>query len=179
MLKTSLFILLVSFISHDSLSKTKVINKKNQKEFKEYFCKQKTLPIEVNYLLNDKFIELELSFQKEIKQFKILSIRGIDGLTITNPPRFEFKDVKPRQKDLTRIDYNKDEGLGYIVIEFVGQVHGLQKIQVISISVGELSPAQQDLRDENIVEINSTLPSGPFNRSVEKKEKVHRIKLQE
>lgn len=160
-------------------AREKVVLKSIKKNYKEYICKQKNLPIEINYQINDRTIEVELSFQKEIQQFKVQSVRGIDGVTVNEMIESFAKDMKPRQKQVLSIQYLKTSGMGMVVIELAGMVNGLKKIQIISISIGNLTQEQLDKRQENIIEINSAVPSGPFNMTGEKKEKVHRIKLQE
>jgi hypothetical protein len=149
------------------------------KGFKHYICKQKNLPLEMNYRVTDKFVEIEIHFQKEIKQFMVQNVRGIDGVTVMNFQKLQAKDVISRQKEYMKVEYSKEEGLGYVVVELGGQVKGLNKVQILSISVGELSQEQLNQRNENIIEINSTPPATPFGVTGEKKEKVHRIKLQE
>lgn len=149
------------------------------KGFKQYICKQKNLPLEMNYRVTDKFIEIEIQFQKEMKQFVVQNVRGIDGIKVFNLPKFQAKDVIPRQKEYLQVEYSKEEGLGHVVLELGGQVKGFNKVQILSISVGELSQEQLNQRNENITEINSTPPASPFGITAEKKEKVHRIKLPE
>lgn len=169
----------IIFFSNLTFSKGIVISKSMKKNYKEYICKQKNLPIEINYLVNDRQIEVDLTFQKEIQQFRVQSIRGIDGVIVSDFQETSPKDVKPRQKQQINIQYSKTPGMGGAVMELSGIVNGLKKIQIISISVGDLSEEQLDQRQRDIVEINSAVPSGPFNMTGEKKEKVHRIKLQE
>ncbi len=149
------------------------------KGFKQYICKQKNLPLEMNYRVTDKLVEIEIHFQKEIKQFMVQNIRGIDGVTVVALPKFQAKDVISRQKEYLKVEYSKEEGLGYVVLELGGQLKGMSKLQILSISIGELSQEQLNQRNENITEINSTPPATPFGVTAEKKEKVHRIKLQE
>ena len=142
MQKIILIILIVISFNKNVFSKTIIAKNKNQNDFKNYICKQKNLPLGISYKIDNKFIELELIFQKEIKQFKIQDIRGIDGVTITDAPELKVKDVKSREKELIRIQYTRESGLGYLVLEVVGSVRGIRKIQIISISIGELSQEQ-------------------------------------
>lgn len=150
---------------------------KMKPQFEHYECKAKVLPISADYIVTDDNVKIELTFEKDLKGFQIFNARGIDGLEVANFLNTEAKDVQAKEKQLLNFEYNKQDGLAYLVLELKAKINGVSKTQIMTIPVGEQSREQINANKENIVTQGPT-SLDQSERKSDSKKKIHRMRME-
>ena len=150
----------------------KVVN-----NFKTYECKQKVLPIVVNYEVTKNDIAIDFMFETDMNDFQITKVRGIDGVKLSALNSVPAKDVKRQDNETYRFEYSKTAGLGYAVLEIRANVEGRPRVQMISIPIGELSAKQKKDRAKDIIESDQIQSGSKSKEGSNSKKKIHRMKL--
>lgn len=111
-------------------------NKKEMK-FTHLQCKQKILPLNVNYSHDPGSLTVVLKAESEITDFKVTSIRGIDGLEIRSSKLQATTNLKRDDTSEVSAEILEPAGLAYVVLDLEGKVRGSVKKQTIAVPVGE------------------------------------------
>lgn len=112
---------------------------KNKKEIKftHLQCKQKILPVNVNYVHDPGSITVVLKAESEISAFKVSAIRGIDGLEVRSSKLQAADDLKRDDSVEVSAEILEPSGLAYVILDIEGKVQGQAKKQTIAVPVGE------------------------------------------
>lgn len=150
-------------------------------EFTNLYCKQKILPLKIDYRIESDTILVKLTAEKDIQDLNIKDVHGLDGLNATLQGDFEAKNLKRGETSELEVNIDEKEGRTYAHIDVVGIVNGLSKIQAVVIPVGEFSEAQLKDRSKDIRTqkddsgINS---KGSKSSSKPEDTKVHILKIE-
>jgi hypothetical protein len=143
--------------------------------YEKYACNEKNLPILVKYNISDRLVKVEIEFAKELQDYQVQVVRGLDGLTVSNFAKQASKNVLKSEKDAFEVGYNKPDGLSYLVLEVRGKLNNLSRVEMIAIPVGKLSDNQKKLRQTNIINRRAPSEDG-LHKSLT--QKVHRMRLE-
>lgn len=112
---------------------------KNKKEMKftHLECKQKILPVTVNYSSDPGLLTVNLKAESDIFAFKVLSVRGIDGLEVRSSKISPVTDLKRDEEVEVSADILEPAGLAYVIVDIEGKVRGSLKRQTIAVPVGD------------------------------------------
>ena len=153
--------------------------KQSSLSYKSLPCKQKILPLKVDYDVKDGVIFIRLTSEDDIKNFTVNGVRGLDGLEVIHsklPPREDF----PKESIIEfEVSFTKPDGLTYLTLDLQGETNHKTKKQSLPIPVGEISKNQKSLRTENI----RTMPTGlkkktPQRINSSKEEKFNLMNLE-
>ncbi|MES2528698.1 MAG: hypothetical protein V4598_16560 [Bdellovibrionota bacterium] len=161
--------------SWGKVSKKKTAAIKKQNVFKNLECKQKILPLRIDYKLSDRDVEVVITGEKDIQDFQVTSVVGLDGVKIIEADKIDSQLLKKNSKATLVVEFDAPIGLSYISMNLKGTVNKVVKNQVFAIPVGELSSKQKSLNGRNI-RINSVNESKVGGKASE--EKIHEMKLE-
>lgn len=119
-------------------------------DYTNLHCKQKILPLKVDYRIDHDTIFVKLTAEKDIQNLHVKDVHGLDGLTASLQGDHEARDLKRGETSEVEINITQKEGLTYAHMDVAGTVNGLSKIQGIVIPVGTLSEAQKNERSKDI-----------------------------
>lgn len=117
------------------------------------YAKSVQLPVDVTYQINEDSVQVNMSFQKDIKKFSIANVKGTDGMKVANFNKAAPKDVRKLSTEIHEFIYTKSPGLSYMVLELKGTVDGIPRTQMVSIPLGKQSQEQVTSSEENILEV--------------------------
>ena len=118
--------------------------------FQNLPCKQKILPLKVDYKEENDRVFIKFTAEKDIKDFEVKELQGLDGLKASLEDKPEKKDLLMSEVLDLDVPVTHGEGLFYINVTVSGIVNGLVKNQSIVVPVGKLSPEQKAARSKNI-----------------------------
>lgn len=180
-----LVLLTFLFLSFSVLA-TKIPSKTiNTLNYKNLPCKQKILPLKVDYDIRSGQAFIKFIAEGDLEDFTIISIRGIDGLKVNNiKASFVSNLLKGEAIDL-EVNFFKPEGLVYLVADVKAKVNGVTRRQPVTIPVGEISTDQKTERKKHIRSLPASIkkPSGSAlqgnkEEKDKKEEKFHMMKLE-
>lgn len=121
---------------------------KNKKEIKftHLQCKQKILPLNVNYVHDPGAITVVLKAETDISAFKVSAIRGIDGLEVRTSKLQAAADLKRDDSVEVSAEILEPSGLAYVVLDVEGKVQGQTKKQTIAVPIGEQLQVKEVLK---------------------------------
>lgn len=121
---------------------------KNKKEIKftHLQCKQKILPINVNYSHDPGSLTVVLKAESEITDFKVSAIRGIDGLEVRSSKLQGRTNLNRDESVEVSAEILEPSGLSYVVLDLEGKVRGAVKKQTIAVPVGEQAVKVQEVQ---------------------------------
>lgn len=153
------------------------IQSQGKAQYRDYVCKAKVLPINVRYVVTDRTINVELTFEKDLKGFQLFQARGVDSLEVYNFSKANPKDVLNKNKENLEFEYSKSAGLAYLVLEVRAKINGVSRTQIMTIPVGEQSREQINENKANIVTKNSILGENKVDSKTVKTKKIHKLKM--
>jgi hypothetical protein len=142
------------------------------------FCKQKFLPIKTEYSLSRNSAVVKITAEKTLKNFEVVSVSGLRGLTVQSKTDVPIQDLKRGDTISINVEYSKPEGQSFLVINVKGNSNAVSKGQSLPIPVGELSFAQIQDRKKNIKSFPSVQQKDGTS-ALESETKYHTMKLPE
>lgn len=161
-------ILLLSLIFSTQLAFGKVL-----------ICKQKIVPVKTEYTNNAGSTVVTYTAERDIKDFAVEEVRGIDGLSVTKKVSISPRDLKKDEKVSLTINYSKPDGQVFLVTDISASVNEQTKYQTLAIPVGELSSEQMSARKKNIKSLPGVKKNKAGADALESGEKYHTMKLPE
>lgn len=133
--------------------------------YQKYYCKQKILPVDVEYKADLNTINLNFISETGIRDFKITSIRGIDGLSVKSPQSRSSEDLKPGETLQINVNYSRPEGLSYLIIDIEGRLRDEIKRQSMSFPIGELSnrQVQEQQKSKKLIKMSNGKKEQKYN----------------
>jgi hypothetical protein len=135
-------------------------------------CKQKDLSVKARYFPDLRLIEL--STTQDLKKFKILNVRGLDSVSISDFDSLSVDDFFTSQKLTFRVEVDKNPGLGYIVLDIEYILNDLKTKNSIMVAYGEISREQISNRRKML----KKPPVRNSKASDKTSKKVHVLKLE-
>jgi hypothetical protein len=178
-MKNILLVLIPFIFSSFSLAGTKTKNHsdiKDAKKFSQYICKQKTLPLSVEYLIKEDTISVEIKAEADLKSFNIEAARGVDGLKVLNFEKGDTKDLIAGSTHASSYRFIRSPGRSYFVLDLVALVDGKKKYQIVSIPFGKFNKSQINKMRKNLSIVDSQTPGEDKDVEKIKTMKLHRMK---
>ncbi len=147
-MKKNIFVLLM-ILSFPALA-LKIEKRPMKLNYKKYQCKQKILPLIVEYDVIGNRSSIKLISEGSIQDFKISSLRGLDGLTVSSSTMPNVRDMSNGSQVVLNSSFIKPEGLSYLVVDVEGRVGGTLRTQSIPFPIGEMTQKQTADKQKNI-----------------------------
>lgn len=136
--------------------------------YKKYQCKQKILPISVEYEVIGNNVFIKLVSESEMKELKVTSLRGLDGLRVSSTNIPSAQDMSIGSQVTVDASFIKPQGLSYLVIDLEGKVGTQLRKQSIPFPIGEVSQKQTIERQKNLKLLKSNTTDKEENYNVMK-----------
>lgn len=140
-----------------------------------YICKQKELPLSIEYQFSGNTISVDIKAESDLKSFQVEAARGVDGLRVLDFKREDAKDLKTGEVETYQYQFSRPSGRSYFVMDVSAFVYGKKKYQIVSIPLGKLSSTQLKSMKKNVSEVDAALPDESPGEV--KKMKLHRMKI--
>lgn len=148
----AIFITLISQALAGGPVVTKKMTNKNfvAQKYNKVICNQKYIPMKIEQSLNAHSLTVKFSAQRSIDQFKILNVRGIEGVKVTKFQEQNVTDLTRGESVSSLVELSDFSGLVYVVFDVEIVLNGTKTGHSIPIAVGSLTEAQKRERAKNI-----------------------------
>jgi hypothetical protein len=116
-----------------------------------------------------------------MNSFKVVGVRGLDGLTVSSFSSVPIEKAELGQEDEISLNVKGESGLQYIVVDFQFQENNQPHQSSVTVAVGAISKNQLEDRASNI----KILPSGEAGQSPSQQQsktsttkRIHKMKLE-
>ena len=175
----SVLFLLFAFFTVLAFATKPLPPEKSSLSYKSLPCKQKILPLKIDYDVKNDVAFIRITSEDDILDFSVKKARGLDGLNVTStilPPTQNFQRENTIEFEVA---FTKPEGLTYLTLDLQGIVGNSLKKQSLPIPIGEISQKQKSLRTKNIRTMPGSLEKkSPQNIDENKEEKFNMMNLE-
>ena len=147
----------------------------------EVLCKQKEAALSAQFVKVGSEAKIKIKFQKNMNSFKVVGVRGLDGLTVSSFSSAPIEKAELGQEDEISLNVKGESGLQYIVVDFQFQENNQPHQSSVTVAVGAISKNQLEDRASNI----KILPSGEVGQSPSQQQsktsttkRIHKMKLE-
>lgn len=148
----------------------KIEQKASELKINNVPCKEKVLPLKIDYMKSGTAITITLTAESNIKDFVVSGVRGIDGLSVKSAEIPLKSDISPADIKSIVLEVQESGGLSYLILDLSGNVKGLTKKQSLALPIGEQTAVQKILAEKNIQNLESSQRPGG-------KQKVHMMRF--
>lgn len=131
----ALLLIITGCANADNKTENKTVLK--QMKYTQLQCKQKILPVNIEYAHSPGKLNVTLQFEASISRFKITGVRGIDGLEVITAKTPHSADVNKGDTLELEADIVEPSGASFVAIDVEGMVRGQLKKQSIAVPIGE------------------------------------------
>lgn len=124
-------------------------------KYKNVICNQKYIPMKIEQSLSGHVLNVVFTAQRKIEQFKILKVRGLDGVKIIKFQEQQSGDLMRGESLSSSVELSDFTGLVYVVFDVQLSVNGEQSSHSIPVPVGTLTDKQIKERSKNIKSVQS------------------------
>ena len=147
----------------------------------EVLCLQKESPVVAEFYKTSTDSQIKLKFLKNLQSFKVVNVRGLDGLVVSYFDGLSLEIAKLDKEEIISIGLDGESGLQYIVIDFQFKENNQTQSSSATVAVGKISKAQINERAINIKTIGTDgtnqTQSGQQSKGLSKK-KIHLMKIE-
>lgn len=118
--------------------------------YNKVICNQKYIPMKIEQSLSAHSLTVKFTAQRSIDQFKILNVRGIEGVKVTKFQEQNVTDLSRGETLSSLVELSDFSGLVYVVFDVEIILNGVKTGHSIPIAVGTLTEAQKRERSKNI-----------------------------
>jgi len=157
-MKSILYFFMIIFFSTNVYARGAKLKKEfKAPEYSKVLCQQKYIPMTVEQTLNSHLLSVSFTAQRKIDQFKILNVRGLEGVSIMKFQEQNVSDIQSGDVLTSDVELSPYNGLVYVVFDVSIKVDGVLASHSIPVPVGTLSAVQIKERSKNITEVKSDI----------------------
>ncbi len=146
---------------------------------KVLICKQKLLPVKTEYTLSADQAVVKLTAEKDLEDFEIVDVHGIDGLEVISKNEVAIQDLSKGQSITLTVKFTKPSGQSFLVTDIRAKTNAKTKAQSLPIPVGNETAEQVQAKKKNIKSLPGFRNNKPGTSALESETKYHTMKLPE
>lgn len=165
------------FIFLSSLAWLNIASAKDQK-YSNVVCKQKYIPMKIEQSLDAHLLSVKFTAQRNIDQFSIKNVRGIQGVKVTKFQEQNQSNIESGEVLTSAVELSDFKGLAYVVFDVSITLEGVVSGHSIPVPVGTISAIQKAERSKNIktIKVQSQKKEGSSSLSAPAK-KIHEMQV--
>jgi hypothetical protein len=147
-------------------------------KYSRILCNQKSIPMKVEQSLDGLLLTVNFTAQKDLEQFSLKNVRGIDGIEISKFQELLNQKLKSGEMIESSVELSEFTGLVYVVFDVSLTINGVTTEHSIPVGVGGMSTKQVNERKKNIKEVKNRIQQNKFNSGLSvPTKKIHEMKI--
>ncbi len=147
-------------------------------KYSRILCNQKSIPMKVEQSLDGLLLTVNFTAQKDLEQFSLKNVRGIDGIEISKFQELLNQKLKAGEIIESSVELSEFTGLVYVVFDISMTINGVTTEHSIPVGVGAISTSQVNERKKNIKEVKNRIQQNKSNSSLTAPtKKIHEMKI--